>query len=150
MARIDDADWRVGILLEAIGVPYVWGAGDLQNARWVADGYDCSGFAQAALLELGMVDSGAWVDKTAHDLANACDPIDVDDAGPGDLCFYGSGGKITHVTVALGGGMCIGANGGGSKTNGDDPNACVQVRPIGYSSRFVTCGRLKEEYRPHD
>lgn len=146
---IDLSNRRVLTLLEAIGIPYVWGAGDLRNAKWLADGYDCSGFAQAASVKLLNLRPDAWDDIAAHELAYECDPVPIDEAEPGDLCFYGNPKKrLTHVTVALGGGMCIGANGGGRNTKGDDPKACVQVRPIKYRNDFVTVGRIKAKHRP--
>lgn len=147
MAQIDYSDERVITLLECIGIPYHWGAGDLTNAEWHADGYDCSGFAQAALVRLGFVGRDAWHDKSANDLAYVCDAVEYGDEQPGDLVFYRGGKKITHVCVALGGGMCIGANGGGSKTKGDNEKACVQVRPIKYRGDYLCSGRIKKQYR---
>jgi cell wall-associated NlpC family hydrolase len=150
MPHLDTTDPQVYDLLRALGARYSWGAGDLRDAagRWPAGPFDCSGFAQAALLRLRQVRPGAWHDKSAHDLANACDPVELADAQLGDMAFYGRGGRISHVTVVLGAGVCIGANGGGSNTNGNTPSACVQVRPIVYRSDFVTIGRIKQEHRP--
>ena len=145
--RIDYYNPRVQTLLAAIGTPYAWGSGDLVNASWLAGSYDCSGFAQAALLELGLVEPGSWTDKTAHDLARVCDPINIGHEEPGDLGFYGAK-KITHVMVCLGNGMAIGANGGTSKTHGDDPKACVQVRPVNYRRDLMVIGRIKKQYQP--
>jgi len=148
MPHLDAHDPQTADLLSALGARYAWGAGTLEDAaaRWPAGPFDCSGFAQAALLRLGLVRPAAWHDKSAHDLANACDPVDLVDLRLGDLAFYGQR-RITHVTVVLGAGVCIGANGGGSNTHGDSPSACVQVRPIVYRTDFVTLGRIKQEYR---
>lgn len=60
----------------------------------------------------------------------------------GDLAFYGGHARISHVTVCLGGGVTIGANGGNSMTNGDDPRAFVQLQPIRYRADFRGVRRL--------
>lgn len=142
-------------LCEALGAPYSWGAGKLSDvvAGWPGGvagkgdgiGWDCSGFAQVCLMRLGIVRTDAWTDISAHDLANACRPVDV--PALGDLAFYGSGGRISHVTVCLDARVCIGANGGVPSTNGNEPEACVQARPIRYRRDLVVIGALKEEYR---
>jgi cell wall-associated NlpC family hydrolase len=154
-------------LCEAIGAYYSWGAGDLANGLegWPMGvpgvkggvGWDCSGFAQACLLKLGIVRPEAWNDLSAHALANACNPVYTPEdhhramlrANVGDLCFYKSSRseRITHVTVYLGDGMCIGANGGGSGTNADNVNARVQVRPVRYRKDLIVIGTLKPEFR---
>ena len=145
-------------LLEPLGVPYSWGAGALRDglAGWPAGvpgvgggvGYDCSGYAQLALLRLGIVRPDAWEDLRAVDLANASNPLAAELAEPGDLVFYAS--PLNHVMVALGCGMVVGAAGGGSHTNADSASACVQVRPLHYRADLVTVGRLKAQYRRAD
>lgn len=144
---IDVNDNRVLRLLSAVGTPYHYGKGDLINAKWPPGPCDCSGFAQAALLALGNVRPTAWSDLTAAALLTKCDRIALDQARVGDLAFYGSESRISHVTVCIGGGMTIGANGGSPSTKGDDERACVQVRPIRYRSDFVSVGRLKPAFR---
>ena len=148
-------------LLRALGVPYVWGAGALADGlrRWpegasvvhhglaTVYGFDCSGFAQLALLALGHVRADAWHDKGASALAYVCDPVIPGHEALGDLAFYGLG-RISHVMVALDRGLVIGAAGGDSRDFGDDETACVQVRPLRYRSDLRTVGRLKPEWRP--
>ena len=136
-------------LLEALGARYWWGAGALSDglSSWPRGPFDCSGFAQIALLKLGIVKPNAWGDLAAHDLAYACDPVALGHERLGDLVFYGHPEHIGHVAVCIGNGMAIGANGGGPQTKGQDPRACVQVRPVVYRNDFVTIGRLKPEYR---
>lgn len=146
MPRIDIKDPKVLKLLEAIGTPYHWAMGDLKNVKWPPEVCDCSGFAQAALWAIGILKQGSWDDINAAMLYAKCDKIRPESVQVGDLFFYGSP-TINHVTVALGGGQCIGANGGGVGTKGDDPKACVQVRPYQYRSDFVGVGRLMQRYR---
>lgn len=155
---------EVDKLLAVVGTPYCWGAGDLNNVQAIkpsvpssfptgskgGKGLDCSGLAQWALWVMGSVKADAWNDLSADALAYACDGIsDADSAVPGDLYFYKNSGasKIHHVTVALGGGLCLHAS-GGSSTNGDDPTRSVQVVHYRRAGTFLTCGRLKDKFRP--
>lgn len=154
---------QVATLLQVVGILYCWGAGDLTDVvkikpsvpssfptgKYGGRGLDCSGLAQWALWVLGVVREDAWNDLSAHDLANACDGVkDLDAIVPGDLYFYKNSGnsRIHHVTVALGGGLCLHAS-GGSKTNGDDPGRSVQVVHYTRAGKFLVAGRLKSKFR---
>lgn len=163
---IDIHDARALILLSSLGVPYNWGGGSL--AQFVRDpdiwhcrdsagvlGVDCEGHASWGQLRLGRVLPNAYADITAHDLANACDPVPEDRWGLGLLAFYGelsrSTGKmhISHVMTLLCGGlypMVIGASGGDHTTHGDKASACVQVRHLRYRSDLVVVGTLKPQF----
>lgn len=109
-------------------------------------GWDCSGFAQWALYTLDIVQPKAWVDLRARDIADACESIEAKDAILGDLYFYGTD-IISHITLGIGGGMCLGANGGGRRTFANEPRARVEVRSFTYRSDLVCAGRLKVQYR---
>lgn len=145
--RLDLYDERVLDLLSAWGTPYSFGAGRPSDgvSSWPpADppagiggglGWDCSGFAQAALVRLGFLSPSAG-DRSAAALFLDGVSVPVEDARLGDLAFYGSGG-ISHVMVCLGRGVVIGASGGTSKTNGSTPSAFVDIKPrIAYRSDF--------------
>ena len=88
--------------------------------------------------------SGAAFAQSAEDKATAQSLFDLavplalgEPPAFGDLCFYGKGEKdISHVTLCISRTVCIGANGGTSKTNGDDPKAFVRIEPILYRSDF--------------
>jgi cell wall-associated NlpC family hydrolase len=134
-----------------VGVPYWWGKGT-PATLWPSDAYDCSGFAQGALVFLGQLRKSE-PDRGAHDLANASDQVDEADVRLGDMAFYGgrdrSGAQhISHVMLCLGGEWVIGASGGGSKTLGNDPKAYVQLRRDGYRDDLVCFGRLKDSFHP--
>jgi cell wall-associated NlpC family hydrolase len=156
--RLNVEDPRARRVLHAVGVPYSWGAGALSEGLtyWPRGpkglhgglGWDCGGLIQACWLVTGQIAPDAWPDKSAHDIANACEAVKLEEVQVGDVYLYGSNGRISHITYALGGGMCLGANGGGSTTNGDDPKACVQIRPWCYRSDLVTAGRLAARFRP--
>lgn len=138
-------------ILNYLGMPYIWGAGNLANADLdKAEGVDCSGLVQGLLVKLQHVSRLAWYDKTAHDLAYVCEPVPLDEKRLlGDLVFYGRG-TLSHVTMLIDDKMCVGANGGGRKTDGTDPKACVQARPFQYRSDFVTIGRVKPRYQTRE
>jgi cell wall-associated NlpC family hydrolase len=134
-------------LLATIGVPYAWGKGQ-PSTPWPPAFADCSGYAQMALVELGLLKS-TEPDRNALGLANACDP--VSSSGPvviGDLAFYGVRGSVTHVMVCLDEDWCIGATGGDANTKGDDPTAYVMVKKIHYRRDWLVNGRIKPQFRP--
>lgn len=145
---LDVLDDRVLEVLKAWGTPYSWGAGKPTSEGWPDGvkglfggvGYDCSGFAQAALVRLRLLKEGD-PDRTAAALFDLGEPVRLEDARLGDLAFYGAY-RISHVTVCLGGGVAIGASGGTSKTNADDPKAFVQLQPITYRIDFRGVRRL--------
>ena len=151
------------VLFEAIDVPYSWGAGtpatpwptgqpgynSATNQREGPDGWDCSGFAQAGLVRLGLLDSSA-PDRTAQGLFDLSAPVTSElDAREGDLAFYGSSDRsISHVMLISGpfidGGLpVVGASGGGSSTFGDNPDARVKrFSDVEYRGDLVGLGRL--------
>jgi len=82
-----------------LGVPYLWGGVTVR-------GIDCSGLVQLCLRMAGY--------RLPRDSSQQCQalPTVVDGpAAPGDLLFFGRGGRITHVALALGGGRIIHAEG---------------------------------------
>lgn len=86
-----------------LGVRYRWGGES-------PDGFDCSGFARYVLNHFG-----AGISGTSKELAASAGvevPIDTFSLQVGDLIFYAnSGGTINHVTIYIGNGQIIGANG---------------------------------------
>ena len=121
----------------AIGIPYSYGAGAPsdpfpQGAKGIkgGHGYDCSGFVQGALVALGLLPETA-PDRGAASLAKLGSPVAWGKQQPGDVAFYGT--PVTHVMLvrtepdASGDSGVIGASGGHSYTNGDDPKAAVKT-----------------------
>lgn len=86
----------VGIAMQYLGVPYVWGGAD-------PSGFDCSGLVMYVYAQLGIsLPHGA----TAQYAAGT--PIDYNDLQAGDLVFFGSGGGyMSHVGIYIGGGSMI-------------------------------------------
>lgn len=85
------------------GKKYVWGSNDPSNG-----GFDCSGLVQY------VYKAGAGLDlpRTAADIYKVSKKISPEEREPGDLMFFMSGGKISHVGI-----YC------GKYTNHKDPNS---------------------------
>jgi cell wall-associated NlpC family hydrolase len=104
----------------ARGTPYCWpdarngytGKG-LHNPR-EPEALDCSGIVTCGLYNAthGRLDWRA--DYNAARLFLELKPTDV--PRPGDLCFYGGPGRITHVMTWVGDGQVVGASGGNRDT----------------------------------
>lgn len=86
----------VGIAMQYLGVPYVWGGAS-------PSGFDCSGLVMYVYAQIGIsLPHGA----TAQYAAGT--PISYDELQPGDLVFFGSGGGyMSHVGIYIGGGQMI-------------------------------------------
>lgn len=75
-----------------IGNKYVWGGTSLTN------GCDCSGFTQQIYKHFGVN-----IPRTSSAQSQSGKKISpLSDAEPGDLLFYGEGGKVNHVALYLG------------------------------------------------
>lgn len=151
-------DERVMQLLAAWGVPYVFGAGQPADAmtHWPGGvrstldhapemekvpGWDCSGFAQCALVAIGMLSPKASDRGAARLYADGQSMAEVA-ASMGDLAFYGRP-TVEHVMVYLGDGVVLGATGGRSTTFGKTPTAYVDLKPVRYRSDFLGFRRVR-------
>ena len=77
---------------EAMATPneYLWGG-------TVAPNYDCSGLMQAAFASVGI-----WIPRDAYQQEAFAEPIALDDLQIGDLIFFGTPVKATHVGIYIG------------------------------------------------
>lgn len=104
-----------------LGVPYSWGAGSFSGPTKGVDedsnkvGFDCSG-----LTMYSYAGAGIRLPKYSGDQYNAGRKVPVAQAKRGDLLFYGPGGS-QHVTIYLGNGQMLEANGSAGK---------VRVAPV--------------------
>lgn len=142
---------------ELEGIAYSYGAGGPSTpwgeaAKGIKGGagLDCSGAAQMMMVGIGKLEP-TDPDRSSSALAAMSTEIPWGSQKWGDLAFYGSSrSKVSHVMVcnenarkADGDCEVIGASGGTSKTNGDDPNA--RVKRFGsakYRKDFLFFGRL--------
>jgi cell wall-associated NlpC family hydrolase len=151
--RLPLNDARLIDLLAWWGTPYSYGAGRPSDAltHWPpaapprgvngGAGIDCSGFAQVALVRLGLLAS-AEIDRSAAALFDLGSAISLDHASLGDLVFYGPRGHVQHVVLYIAPGVILGADGGTSTTNGNDPRAFVRLDRLDYRPDFLGARRM--------
>lgn len=115
--------------MKFIRIPYIWGG---ENPEI---GLDCSGLMQILLAILNLDPKG---DQTADGLyrhfLNNGTVVTPDLYDLGDIAFFGSAKKVTHITGVLDKELMIEAGGGGSKTTtveiANQMKAMVRVRKI--------------------
>jgi cell wall-associated NlpC family hydrolase len=95
----DTTDTAVAFARAQLGVPYVWGGnGPAQNGA-----FDCSGLTRAAYATAGID-----IPRTADTQWRHGPPVPAGQPlQPGDLLFYGTPARATHVTLYVGGGQVI-------------------------------------------
>jgi cell wall-associated NlpC family hydrolase len=107
-----------------LGVPYLWG-GDGPAAGEA--GFDCSGLIRAAYATAGIVIPRTADTQWRHGPAvPAGQPLQ-----PGDLLFYGTPAKATHVTLYIGGNRVIHA---------PEPGTTIRIAGM-WTDRFLGATR---------
>ena len=115
-----------------IGTPYVWGGESSSEG-----GMDCSGFVYNALK-----DAGYNVGRTtAQGYRSYGSTVSKSNLQPGDLIFYGSNGKATHIGIYIGNGQMIHSSGGSSNTK-SNPGKGVSISNVDYRSDFLEAKRI--------
>lgn len=97
------SDVRVDLVAYAcqfVGNPYVWGGTSLTH------GADCSGFVLSVFAKYGI-----YLPHSSSAQSGYGRRISAGEAQPGDLFFYGSGGRISHVAIYIGNGQIVHASG---------------------------------------
>ncbi len=84
---------------EFLGNRYVWGGTSLTN------GTDCSGFTMGVFKNFGIK-----LPHSSRSQAGMGTKINLSQAQPGDLVFYGKGSYINHVAIYIGNGQVIHAS----------------------------------------
>lgn len=89
----------VSYAMQFLGNRYVYGGTSLTN------GTDCSGFTMRIYEHFGYS-----IPRTSGTQASYFRGISSSEAKPGDLFFYGSGGRVNHVAMYIGNGQVIHAS----------------------------------------
>lgn len=125
----------------AMAVPnhYLWGG-------TVAPNYDCSGLMQAAFASAGI-----RLPRDAYQQEAFVRKIALSDLIPGDLVFFGTSVKATHVGLYLGNDRYIHSSGKDQGRNGigidelsDRGDAVSRI----YYAQVRSAGRVVESYQP--
>ncbi len=90
----------VNYALQFVGCRYVYGGTDPHS------GVDCSGFTRYVMQNA----AGIYLDRTSA--SQACQGVSVgaEQIRPGDLVFYGQGGRVNHVAIYIGNGQIVHAS----------------------------------------
>lgn len=118
---------------------YLWGG-------TVGPNYDCSGLIQAAFASVGI-----WLPRDAYQQEAFTQSIAIEEVQLGDLVFFGSDQKATHVGLYLGvqsyihsSGKEMGRNGIGIDRLSEQGDEITQS----YYRQLRCCGRVVKCYEP--
>ena len=125
----------------AMAVPnrYLWGG-------TVAPHYDCSGLVQAAFASVGVP-----LPRDSYQQEAFTDAIDKSDLLPGDLIFFGTPERTTHVALYLDAGRYIHSSGKDQGRNGIGVDSIVDLaHPVSqtYAKQYRCCRRIMNGYKP--
>jgi cell wall-associated NlpC family hydrolase len=118
---------------------YLWGG-------TVAPNYDCSGLMQAAFASVDI-----WIPRDAYQQEAFVKAVDLAQLIPGDLIFFGTPNRATHVGLYLGDNQYLHSSGKDQGRNGigldrldqtDDPISLT------YQSQIRGSGRIVSVYQP--
>lgn len=100
---------------------YLWGG-------TVAPNYDCSGLMQAAFASIGVL-----IPRDAYQQESFGDRVSLDNLQIGDLIFFGSPTKATHVAIYVGNNQYIHSSG---KENGHNKIAISELSGLDKVSQW--------------
>lgn len=117
---------------------YLWGG-------TVAPNYDCSGLMQAAFAAVGVP-----LPRDSYQQEAFTKTVDKTELLPGDLIFFGTPERTTHVALHLGKGQYIHSSGKDQGRNGIGIDSITDLAdPISqaYAAQYRCCGRIMEGYK---
>ncbi|MBD2187499.1 C40 family peptidase [Pseudanabaena mucicola] len=133
--RISDV---IAFIQTAIAVPnqYLWGG-------TVAPDYDCSGLMQVAFASVGI-----WLPRDAYQQEEFSDAIAIDHIQVGDLIFFGTPTKATHVGIYIGDAAYIHSSGKEHGHNGIAMSTLSGQDPVSqwYRQQLRGVGRITRCY----
>jgi len=125
----------------AMAVPneYLWGGASAPN-------YDCSGLVQSAF-----VAAGVQLPRDSYQQEDFTERVAEDDLQLGDLVFFGTPERTTHVALYVGEGRYIHSSGKDKGRNGIGIDSIVDLsHPVskGYHALIRCYGRVTKSYQP--
>ncbi|MDE0299319.1 MAG: C40 family peptidase [Candidatus Poribacteria bacterium] len=120
---------------------YLWGG-------TVGPHFDCSGLVQAAFASVGI-----WLPRDAYQQEDFLHPVSVQDVQCGDLLFFGSKKRATHVGLYIGEGEYIHSSG---RDHGRDGIGIDRLSPPREEisewlfQKLRSAGRVIENYQPRE
>ena len=123
---------------QAMATPneYLWGG-------TVAPNYDCSGLMQSAFASVGI-----WIPRDAYQQEAFGSPVPLDEIKIGDLIFFGSPTKATHVGIYIGNDEYIHSSGNEHGHNGIAVSAIAGLDKVSqwYSTQLRGAVRITKCY----
>ncbi|MFQ4141453.1 C40 family peptidase [Chlorogloeopsis sp. ULAP02] len=119
---------------------YLWGG-------TVGPNYDCSGLMQAAFCSVGI-----WLPRDAYQQEAFTQPVTISNLEIGDLIFFGTPQKATHVGLYLGDGRYIHSSGKDKGRNGigiDILSEQGDEVSQSYYQQLRGAGRVVKSYETH-
>lgn len=114
-----------------LGTPYLYGGSS-------SKGMDCSGLVYRVYLETFGVAPLSSLPRTARDLFAFVEPLERKDLQPGDLVFFDTTGKLSHVGIFEGDGFFIHA-----ASDGPDTGVIESALSESYwAKHYAGCGRI--------
>ena len=125
----------------AMAVPneYLWGGATAPN-------YDCSGLVQSAFMAAGIV-----LPRDSYQQEDFTQRVDMAELQPGDLIFFGTPTRTTHVALYLGDGRYIHSSGKDKGRNGIGIDSITDLsEPVSqtYYDLLRCFGRVMRCYQP--
>jgi len=114
-----------------LGTPYLYGGSSKK-------GMDCSGLVYRVYLDTFGVAPLSSMPRTARDLFAFVEPLDRKDLQPGDLVFFDTTGKLSHVGIFEGDGFFIHAASDGPDTGVIESSLSESY----WSKNYAGCGRI--------